>query len=184
MEVSASKMSTKDITYVAVFTALLAICSWISVPTPTGIPVTLQTLGIFLAVGVLGGRRGTLSILVYLLLGAIGIPVLAGFSGGVSAYISPSGGYLIGFIFTGLLMWGMEKLLGRTTWVLAVSMVLGMAAYYVFGTAWFMLVYARTEGAVGLLTVLGWCVFPYLVPDCIKMFLALTLSKVLREHVK
>ena len=184
MEAATTKMNTKDMTYIAVFTALLAICSWISVPTPTGIPVTFQTLGIFLTMGVLGGRRGTLAILSYLLLGAIGVPVLAGFSGGVSAYISPSGGYLIGFLFTALLMWGIERLFGRRLPVLGVGMVLGMAAYYVFGTVWFLLVYARTESAVGLMTVLGWCVFPYLIPDCIKLFMALTLSGELRKHVR
>ncbi|MDE7244530.1 MAG: biotin transporter BioY [Oscillospiraceae bacterium] len=184
MEAARSKISTKDITYVAAFTALLAICSWISVPTPTGIPVTFQTFGIFLALGVLGGRRGTLAVLCYLLLGAIGVPVLAGFSGGFSAYISPSGGYLTGFVFTALLMWGMEKFFGKSVWVLGTGMVMGMTAYYVFGTVWFLLVYARTESAAGLMTVLGWCVFPYLLPDCVKLVMALTLSKELREHVR
>ena len=184
MEASISKMNTKDMTYIAVFTALLAVCSWISIPTPSNIPITFQTLGILLAVGVLGGYRGTLSVLTYLLLGAIGVPVLAEFSGGISAYLSPSGGYLIGFLFTALLMWGIERLFGRSFVVLGVSMVLGMMACYVFGTAWFMLVYARTEGAVSLMTALGWCIFPTLIPDCIKVFLALTLSAELRKHVK
>lgn len=184
MDLTANKLQTKDIAYIGIFTALLAICSWISFPLPSGIPVTLQTFGLFLAVAVLGGRRGTLAVTAYLLLGLVGAPVLAGFSGGAGAYLTPSGGYLTGFLFTALLMWGMERLLGQKKWVLLVSMVLGMVVYYAFGTAWFMVAYARSEGAVGLLTVLGWCVFPYLVPDCVKLALAWLLSGELRRHVK
>ena len=90
----------------------------------------------------------------------------------------------MGFLFTALLMWAMERLLGEKIWVLALSMVLGMVVYYAFGTAWFMAVYARNQGAVGLMTVLGWCVFPYLIPDLVKLFLALALSRTLRRHVR
>lgn len=184
MEMTTQKSNTRDIAYTGVFAALMAICSWISLPLPSGIPVTLQTLGVFLAVGILGGRRGTLAIVVYLLLAAIGAPVLAGFSGGLSSFLAPSGGYLIGFLFTALLMWAMERLLGEKTWVLVLSMLLGMAVYYTFGTAWFMAVYAKDQGAVGLVTVLGWCVFPYLIPDFIKLFLAIFLSCQLRPYAK
>lgn len=184
MDLTAHKLQTKDIAYIGIFTALLAICSWISLPLPSGIPVTLQTFGLFLAVGVLGGRRGTLAVTAYLLLGLVGAPVLAEFSGGVGAYLTPSGGYLTGFLFTALVMWGLERLLGQKAWVLLLSMVLGMLVYYAFGTAWFMVAYARSQGAVGLLTVLGWCVFPYLIPDCVKVGLAWLLSGELRRHVR
>lgn len=184
MDMTARKISTKDIAYIGIFTALMAVCSWISFPLPSGIPVTLQTFGLFLAAGVLGGRRGTLAIAAYLLLGFVGAPVLAEFHGGAGSYLTPSGGYLVGFLFTALLMWGMERLLGRKRWVLALSMLLGMAVYYAFGTVWFMAAYARSEEAVGLLAVLVWCVFPYLIPDFVKMGLAWLLSGELSRHVK
>lgn len=184
MDMTTGKIQTKDIAYIGLFTALLAICSWISFPLPSRISVTLQTFGLFSAMGVLGGRRGTLAVTAYLLLGLAGAPVFAGFSGGIGAYLTPSGGYLVGFLFTALLMWGMERLLGQKKWVLLLSMVLGMIVYYAFGTAWFMVAYARSEGVVGLLTVLVWCVFPYLVPDCVKLALAWLLSDQLRHHVK
>ena len=184
MDLTANKFQTKDIAYIGIFTALMAICSWISLPLPSGIPVTLQTFGVFLAVGILGGRRGTLAVAAYLLLGLVGAPVLAGFSGGVGSYLTPSGGYLVGFLFTALLMWGMERLLGQKKWVLLLSMVLGLAVCYAFGTAWFMVAYAKSEGAVGLLAVLGWCVFPYLLPDAVKLALAWLLSGELRRHVR
>ena len=117
---------TLDMVYIAMFAVLIAICSWISIPTM--VPFTLQTFGIFVTVGILGGKRGSLSVLIYLLLGAIGVPVFAGFSGGVQALVGTTGGYIIGFLLSALLMWGMEKLLGRKTWVLALSMVLGLVA--------------------------------------------------------
>lgn len=172
---TATGSKTYDIVYIGVFAVLIAICSWISIPTM--VPFTLQTFGVLLTVGVLGGKRGSLAVLVYVLLGSVGIPVFAGFTGGLGMLFTNSGGYIIGFIFTALLMWGMEKILGRKTWALALSMVLGLVVCYGFGTVWFMIVYAKNSGAVGLMTVLGWCVFPFIIPDLIKIALALGLSK-------
>ena len=81
-------------------------------------------------------------------------------------------------------MWGLERLLGKRPWVLAVSMVLGLLVCYAFGSVWFMWVYARTTGAVTLAAVLGWCVVPFIVPDLVKIGLALTLTAQLRRHVR
>lgn len=173
---------TQDLVYIALFAVLMAICSWISIPTV--VPFTLQTFAVFLAVGVLGGRRGTLAILIYILLGAIGIPVFSGFKGGIGALFNTTGGYIIGFLFSALLMWGMERLFGKKTPVLAVSMILGLIVCYAFGTAWFMIVYAQNSGAVGLTTVLGWCVIPFIIPDCVKIALALILSRQLSLVLK
>ena len=90
------------------------------------VPFTLQTFAVFLAVGVLGGKRGSLAVLIYILLGAVGIPVFAGFSGGIGQLLGNTGGYIIGFLFSALLMWLIEKLFGRKTWVMGISMVLGL----------------------------------------------------------
>lgn len=175
-----TKLGTRDMTYVAVFAVLMAICSWISIPEMppfTMVPFTMQTFAVFLAVGVLGGRRGTLAVLIYLMLGAVGAPVFAHFTGGLGVLLGTTGGYLIGFLFTALIMWGAERLLGRKTWVLALSMALGMIAYDAFGTAWYMVVYARTTAPIGLGTALLWCVVPFLVTDSIKLVLALFFSR-------
>ncbi len=176
------KMKTIDMVYVAMFAVLMAICSWISIPMT--IPFTLQTFGVFLAVGVLGGRRGSLSVFIFILLGAIGLPVFAGFSGGVGVLLGSTGGYIIGFIFSALLMWLIESLFGRKLLVLGISMVLGLIVCYAFGTAWFMVVYSQSSGAIGLVTALGWCVFPYIIPDIVKIALALMLTKRLRAALK
>ena len=175
MEAAATKFRTRDIAYIAVFVALMAICSWISIP--TAIPFTLQT-------GLLGGRRGTLAVLAYILLGAVGAPVFAGFSGGLGVLLRSTGGYIIGFLFTALIMWSMERFLGSSPWVLGVSMVLGLLACYAFGTVWFMYIYMRDTGAVSLAAALGWCVIPFIFPDLVKAALALFLTTRLRRYVK
>ena len=164
------KMKTIDIAFIAMFSAILAVCSWISIP--AAVPFTLQTFGVFLAVGVLGGKRGTLTVLTYILMGMIGVPVFAGFSGG------------IGFLFSAIVMWLMECLLGKKKWVLILSMIFGLLVCYLFGTIWFMFVYARSTGAIGMWTALTWCVIPYIIPDGIKIGLAFVMSMRLKRISK
>ena len=176
-----TKSKTYDMVYIAIFAVLMAICSWISIPME--VPFTLQTFGVFIAVGILGGKRGTLSVLVYILLGAVGVPVFAGFSGGIGVLFNTTGGYIIGFLFSALIMWGIEKLFGRKPVVQILSMLAGLAVCYTFGTVWFMIVYSSANGAVGLGVVLGWCVIPFIIPDLVKIGLAFVVSRKLRQYV-
>lgn len=176
------KMKTVDMAYVAVAAVMIAVCSWISIPAV--VPFTLQTFGVFLSVGVLGGKRGTIAVLVYLLLGAVGLPVFSGFTGGIGRLLGSTGGYILGFVFTALIMWAMEGILGDKLWVKALSMVLGLLVCYAFGTAWFLMVYTNTTGAIGWLTALGWCVFPFILPDLLKISLALVLCKRLAAAIR
>ena len=179
METKRKGFQTKDLVYVALCAVLMAVCSWINIP--SAIPFTLQTFAIFCTLGLIGGKRGTASILVYLLLGALGLPVFAGFSGGVGILFGITGGYLLGFILMGLVYWLGEHL-GKGKRIVEIgSMVLGLALCYAFGTAWFMFVYARQSGAVTLATALAWCVIPFIVPDLVKMALAILLSQKLRH---
>ena len=180
---TATKSSGKaiDITLIALFAALMAICSWISIPLT--VPFTLQTFAVFVTLEIIGGKRGTLSILVFLLLGAIGVPVFAGFSGGLGILLNNTGGYIIGFLFSALVMWAMESLWGKKPVIQILSMVVGLIVCYAMGTIWFMVVYTRTSGAVGLGTVLGWCVIPFIIPDLVKIALAFVLSRRVRKLV-
>lgn len=171
---------TRDIVYMSVFTAMISICSWISIP--ASIPFTLQTMGVFMTVGLLGGKRGTLTVLTYILLGAIGVPVFAGLTGGVSVLLGTTGGYIIGFLLSALLMWGIETIMGRNQIVLAFSMIAGLIVCYAFGTAWFMLIYTQHSGVIGLSTVLGLCVIPFIIPDLIKIGVALFLTNRLKKR--
>ncbi len=179
MERTNKGFQTMDLAYVAVCAALMAVCSWISIPAT--VPFTLQTFAVFCTLGLLGGKRGTAAILVYLLLGALGVPVFAGFSGGIGILFGTTGGYLLGFILMGLVYWIGEQMSRDSRGVRIVSMILGLLLCYAFGTAWFMLVYARQSGAIALGTALAWCVVPFLLPDLVKLALALLLSDRLRK---
>ena len=129
-------------------------------------------LGVLLALGLLGGKRGIISILCYLLLGAVGLPVFSGFRGGIGTILGPTGGYLWGFLATGLIYWVLEK------WNRPVAMMAGLAACYGCGTIWYM---HYTGGA--LAAVLMQAVVPYLIPDGLKLVLALRLTRRLERYV-
>ena len=144
----------------------------------------LQTLGIFLTVGLLGGKRGTITIIVYILLGAVGVPVFSGFSGGAGIIAGNTGGYIIGFLFSALVMWGMEKTFGKSYTVLGISMIAGLIVCYTIGTLWFITVYTHNTGDIGILSVLGLCVFPFIIPDLIKIGIAMYLVYRIRKFIK
>ena len=169
---------TYDMVYIGIFAVLIAVCSWISIP--AAVPFTLQTFGVFMAVEVLGGKRGTMAVLVYILMGAVGIPVFAGFQGGIGVIFNTTGGYIVGFLCSALIVWAAESLFGKKPLVRLLSMAAGLIACYALGTIWFMVVYGRTTGAVGLMTVLGWCVIPFIIPDLVKIGLAYFISRKIR----
>ena len=169
-----SKFTTRDLATIAMGVAFIAVCSWISVP--TAIPFTMQTFAVCLVTALFGLRRGMWTVLCYILLGAVGAPVFSGFKGGVGALLGTTGGYIIGFLFTALIVGLATEKLGRSLPVLIGSMAVGILVCYAFGTAWFMYVYARKTGPIGLGTALGWCVIPYLLPDAVKIALASVLT--------
>lgn len=176
------RLQTLDTVYIAIGAALIAICSWISIPTT--VPFTLQTFAVFFLLSLLGSKRGLMATLVYILLGAVGLPVFAGFRGGVGILLSSTGGYIIGFLFLGLVHFLLTKFLGNGFRAEAIALVLGLGVCYAFGTMWFVNVYTKTAGAVGSLTALSWCVFPFLLPDLLKLFLALTLTRYIRPVIR
>ena len=167
-------LTTRDISAIAMGAALIAVCSWISVPMT--IPFTMQTFAVCLVTALFGLRRGMWTVACYILLGAAGVPVFSGFKGGIGALLGTTGGYIVGFLFTALIVGLAVDRLGRGLPVLIASMALGILVCYAFGTAWFMVVYARKTGPIGLGTALGWCVFPYLLPDAVKIALASVLT--------
>ena len=181
--VTMSRFRTVDLTYIALFAVLIAVCSWVSIFI-SSVPFTLQTFAVFAALGMLGGRRGTYAVLVYLLLGAVGLPVFAGFKGGLGALLGTTGGYILGFLGSALVYWLLTKLLGDSFPVMVFAMLVGLLVCYAFGTAWFMAVYTRTNGPLTWMAALSWCVFPYILPDVCKLALALLLSRSVGKYVK
>ncbi|MBR2589355.1 MAG: biotin transporter BioY [Clostridia bacterium] len=164
-----------DIAYIGIFSALIALCSWISIPTT--VPFTLQTFAVFAALAMLGGKRGFYAVLTYLLLGAIGVPVFSGFKGGIAALIGNTGGFLIGFLLLAAVYWLITATAGDKLYIKVIALTAGLLVCYAFGTAWFMFLYIKNSGAVSLVTVLGQCVFPFILPDAAKMALALLVAR-------
>lgn len=173
---------TIDLVYIALGVVLITICSWISISTT--VPFTMQTFAVFFVLSFLGGKRGTVTIIVYVLLGAVGVPVFAQFASGIGILFGNTGGYIVGFIFMGLVYWLIVHFLGKKLWAEILAMVIGLVVCYSFGTVWFMIVYAQSNGAVGLAMVLTWCVIPFIIPDLIKLGLALTLARRLSPVLK
>ena len=157
----------------ALFASLTAICAWLSVPVPD-IAFTMQTFAVFLSLGILGGKWGTASIGIYLLLGAVGLPVFSGFQGGFGTLLGVTGGFLWGFLVCGLVYWSLEKLCKP------IGIFLGMLSCYFCGCIWFS-VYA---GGAGFLAAAVKCVVPYLIPDAVKITLAALLANRIRKHLK
>ena len=182
-------MSTKDIVNISLFVTLLSVCAWICIP--TAVPFTMQTFAVFLAMLVLGGKKGTIVIGIYLILGMIGVPVFSRGTAGPGILFGSTGGYIFGWIFIGILVIAAEMAVDRFAvkkaeyrqWILAAGMLLGLAMCYLFGTVWFMKVYTgEIEGTFGQ-AVLGTCVIPFIIPDLIKMFLAFAVSKRIRKII-
>jgi len=147
---------------IAVAAVLLTVSAWIAIPTVP--PFTLQTLAVWVIAFVLGRRAATAAVGLYLLLGAAGLPVFAGFTGGVGVLLGPTGGFLLGFLpMAWLAAWPTRTALRRL-----VAWTGGLLVCYVIGTVWYAGVY-MTFSAGTLLSAAATCVLPYVLPDIAKM---------------
>lgn len=171
--------STKDICYVALFTAVIAVMAQISIPMPLGVPMTMQTFAITLAAVVVGAKLSTISTTIYLLLGAVGVPVLAGFSGGLSKFVGPTGGFLISFpLMAFIIGFGMEhRKAFKGAYIL--SLIAGTLVNYVIGVIMFCLL---TKSPV--MTGITACVLPFIPTAIIKAILATILGFEIRKRLK
>lgn len=175
-------LKVRNMALCALFAALLALCAWLSIPAGD-VAFTLQTLGVALTLWLLGGKRGSLAILIYLLLGAVGLPVFSGFQGGIGTLLNMTGGYIFGFLVWGLLYWLLTVIFPSSEKIKITAMVLGLLACYAFGSVWFYQVYLNTGAAISFGLVLMKCVFPYLLPDAVKLVLAFLLTRRLKRFV-
>lgn len=171
------KFKTIDLVYIGLFAALIAVCAWIAIPLT--VSVTLQTFAVCLTAGLLGWKRATLTTIVYILLGMIGLPVFTGFNSGIAAVTGPTGGYIVGFIFTALIVGFSVEKVGRKIWQNILFMVIGILVCYLFGTVWFVIAYK-----VSFVSALSTCVIPFLLPDAVKIVLAAVLVNRLKRFVK
>ena len=172
------KGDTRRLVFCALFTALIAIFSQLQLPVGP-VPVSLATLGVMLCGLLLGWRCGVLAVGAYILLGAVGVPVFAGFQGGAGRLLGPTGGYIVGYLFYALLAGLNLPRLQERFWGRCVLLLLGTAVCYVLGTAWFVKTSGRT-----LAESLSLCVVPFLPGDAAKIALAAFLTPRLRKALK
>lgn len=169
---------TRQLVLAALFAALTAVCSQIQIPLPM-IPINLALFAVHLCGALLGAKWGALSMAVYALLGAVGVPVFAGFGSGPAVLFGKTGGYIIGYILCAAIVGLLSRRLGFTFPKLCLSMVIGVAVCYVFGTAWFMVI-----SGLNLATSLSYCVLPFLPGDAVKILLAAFLALRLRKPLQ
>ena len=169
-----SKFSVRDICYAGLFAAVIAVMAQISIPMPLGVPMTMQTFAITLAAVVLGSKLSAIATLVYLLLGAVGVPVLANFSGGIDKFVGPTGGFLISFpIMAYIIGLGVEH---RDAFPVAV--VVGTVVNYIVGVILFVIVAHSTVSVA-----VSACVLPFIPTAIIKAVLACVLGLNIRKRI-
>jgi biotin transport system substrate-specific component len=177
------RKKTYDLALIAVSAALITICSWISIAIGP-VPFTLQTMAIFAVLLTIGGVRGACAVGIYLLLGLAGAPVFSGFKGGPQSFLGPTGGFLVGFAIASVVWILVEKLIkpklsgsvGKHILYAVVNSVIFEIVMYAIGVVWFIVVYGAQTGPIGLSAVLTMCVVPFLIPDVVKIAVAIVIG--------
>lgn len=170
------RLSVYDIALIAVFMAVISVCSFITVP--FAIPFTMQVFGVFFAVGILGGKKGAICVLAYLLLGFLGAPIFSGFQGGFQKLMEPTGGFLVGFLVSAVVSGFLVDKLKPTFLSFLLSFFTGLAVCYVCEVIWLVLFLSFDFIAAFLL------VAPFVIPDFLKIIIAAFLSVKLRKFVR
>lgn len=173
---------TAKMIYIAVIAVFMAICSWITIP---GIvPFTLQTFALYVGLWVVGGKYTTSSLILYIIMGCVGVPVFSGFKGGVGVIMGPTGGYIFGFILLTAIIWIYEKIAKKESDVIKISlMIIGTLLCYFCGSMWYMYVSGVPFGKEGFVSVMMICVVPYLIPDALKFVLAKIVGKRVNKRI-
>ncbi|MGX7350408.1 BioY family protein [Enterococcus canis] len=171
------KITLRQQILAATFAVVIGILSQLTLPL-TLVPLTGQTFAIGLAVTLLGKKNGTYAILIYLLLGLIGVPVFAGMSAGFSVLAGPTGGYLVGFIFNGLLTGAILEKRGFTyTWAIVANLV-GAIVTLFFGTIWLKVAADLTWAGA-----MSGGFIPFILPGVIKAIAAAYLGILIRQRL-
>ena len=173
------KARLKNAVLISLFTAIVAVCSLITIPSP--VPFTLQTLGVFCTLAVLGGKNGTITVVLYTILGLVGVPVFSGFSAGPGHLLGATGGYIIGFILCALVYWLVTKFLGNSPKATISGLSSGLITCYITGTLWYAFVYLGEISIKSLFSAIIVCIAPFIIPDIIKLIVAVLISRKLQS---
>lgn len=171
------KLTTYQMTVCALMAAVTCVLGPISIPVGP-IPISLTMVAIFMAVFLLGPVYGSISYVIYFLLGLVGLPVFSGGAGGLGKVVGPTGGYLIGFLFLAIITGIFIQKFPDKWYMILLGMIIGDAVNYIFGTAWFVISTGNT-----LQRALELCVYPFILIDLIKMIVSLVLGLAIRKRL-
>lgn len=159
-------MNTRDLVICSLFASITAILAQIAIPFPGGVPLTMQTLAVSLAGIMLGSKKGFISLFIYILLGAIGLPVFAQFSGGIQIILGPTGGFILSFPLMAFII---GFICDRTDnkYIIFIAMILGSIANYTIGAAQFAFIMHTT-----LMSAFVACVVPFIFTGIVKAVLS------------
>lgn len=173
------KLKVKDMVLVGLFAALTAVLSQISIPIPfTTVPLTMQIFAVALVGIILGAKNGFISMIIYLLLGSIGMPVFAELSGGIGILLGPTGGFLLGYPFMAFIIGFVSQRYHYKVYIF-IGMILGLVVDYLMGTIIFSLA-MRTSIYESLLM----CVLPFILLDMIKIILATSVGITINKRIQ
>lgn len=172
-----SNRKIKDIVLISLFSAIIVVCSFITIP--SAIPFTLQTFAVFLCLNILGAKKGIISILIYIFIGVVGLPVFSGFNGGIGALLNVTGGYIVGFIFSALIFWVITSVFNKKSRKIInlIASFMGLIVCYIFGTLWYILLFIKNGEAINFISAFTICVLPFIIPDILKIVLSVVISE-------
>ena len=178
-----NRRKTKDISLIALFSAIIVICSLVTIPSL--VPFTLQTFAVFLCLNILGAKKGVVSIFIYILLGVIGLPVFSGFNGGIGALLNVTGGYIIGFIFSSFIFWLITAMFNKKPRKIVnlIASFAGLIVCYIFGTLWYVLLFIKNGDTISFTSALTICVLPFIIPDILKIVLSVAISEKIKNYI-
>jgi len=175
--IKSKTLTIRELCLISLFTAIIAVCAQVSIPMPYGVPMTLQTLAIPLAGAVLGMKNGTIAALVYVLLGLVGVPVFAGFSGGIGMLFGRTGGFILAFPLMAFTA-GVGARSGKKLWLI-LWLVIGAIALYISGLTVFSIVTSSSPAASFMLVVV-----PFLPTEVIKIIIVVFLSNLIKHALR
>ncbi|MBE6796066.1 MAG: biotin transporter BioY [Ruminococcaceae bacterium] len=176
---SFSKTKIKNIALISLFSAIIAVCAFISVP--FAVPFTMQLFGIFCALYLLGGKNATLAILLYVFLGAVGLPVFSGFTGGIGRLLDATGGFIWGFLLSGISFWAVTHFLKNKKHSKIIALFVALFVCYISGGLWFAF-FSEAPFFESLKTALLTCIVPFIIPDILKILLTVLLCRKVEKH--
>lgn len=173
-------MRIREINRIAMVAALVAVCAWINIPGP--VPYTLQTFAVCMAAGLLGSKKSAVSVLVYIIIGAVGLPVFSGGRSGIGTLLGETGGYIVGFL---PMAWTLGKVYEKNRRSILIhmgGMALGLCSCYLCGTLWSVFVYVSKDPSAGAYIIAAKYVLPFVIPDIFKLLLADFMVRALKKR--